>query len=85
MAKRKPTNWEAKARYLAAMIALVPMNMRREPDEDDLSLADDILAQYPAAQTCDECDGACEVAYGQDGAPYEPCRKCKGTGEQPDD
>lgn len=36
----------------------------------------------PAVETCDECDGNGEKAYGQDGSPYEPCRKCKGTGEQ---
>lgn len=47
-------DWEATARYLAAMLALVPAGMRQEPDEDDLSLADDILAQYPPVDEQDE-------------------------------
>ncbi len=42
-----PEQWEAKARYLAAMIALIPKNMIILPTEDDMDLADDVLAQYP--------------------------------------
>lgn len=33
-------------------------------------------------EDCDECDGDGEKAYGQDGGPYEPCRKCKGSGQR---
>jgi hypothetical protein len=29
---------------------------------------------------CDACNGAGEVAPGQEGAPYEPCKKCGGLG-----
>lgn len=50
----KTIDWEAKARYLAAMLALIPQMHYKMPDADDMGLADDILAQYPPEPEDDE-------------------------------
>lgn len=40
--------WKNQAHYLAAMLALVPVGQIILPEEDDMDLAFDILAQFPS-------------------------------------